>query len=298
MSPEHVAGIWPMLYAFFDSQGRLDRAAMRRQVEIAAASDAAGVAILGLATEVAKLSTAERRTVLDWTAEDLRGRKPLAVTIAESSVAGQVEFARAAHQAGAGFVILQPPPVKGLPEAEYLDFFAAVAAGAPLPVAIQNAPDYIGIGLSREGLIALNRRQPNVALLKAEAPALAVRSLIEQAAGGFRVLNGRGGLELPDNRRAGCVGMIPGGECYDLQARIWRLLEQGQEREAEALYASILPLILFLMQSMDQFLCYGKRLAARRLGLGPVQDRAPAMRPSEFGLAMLERLGGALPVFP
>ena len=50
--------------------------------------------------------------------------------------------------------------------------------------------------------------------------------------------------------------------------------------------------------SMDQFLCYGKRLIARRLGLGDVYDRAPAMAPTELGLACLDRHSARLGEFP
>src|SRR3546814_8252619 len=87
---------------------------MRRQVDACIANGAHGIAILGLATEVNKLSTAERRMAMEWAAEDIGGRVPLAVTIAEATVPGQVEMARAAKAVGAGWIILQPPPVSGL----------------------------------------------------------------------------------------------------------------------------------------------------------------------------------------
>ncbi len=58
-------GIYPMLYAFFDREGRLDRAALRAQIEHCLQSGVHGVAVLGLATEVDKLSGDERRRLLD-----------------------------------------------------------------------------------------------------------------------------------------------------------------------------------------------------------------------------------------
>ena len=106
------------------------------------------------------------------------------------------------------------------------------------------------------------------------------------------LLNGRGGLELTDNLRAGCVGMIPGLETSDVQARIFDLMSserQENTERADDLYADLLPLLVFLMQSLDTLMCYGKRLAARRLGLGAVHDRGPAMRPTPLGLAHLDR---------
>ena len=55
------------------------------------------------------------------------------------------------------------------------------------------------------------------------------------------------------------------------------------EKEAEQLYREILPVIVFVMQSIEHFLCYGKRIIAARLNL-EVHDRRPAMVPTEFGL--------------
>lgn len=289
-----IAGIWPILYAFFDKEGRIDRAAMRAQIDACVAAGAPGIAVMGLATEIGKLSIAERHEMLEIVASALDGRLPLAVTVGAPTVDGQIEFAHAAERLGAAWIILQPPPERGLPEDDYVRFFGAVADKVSLPVAIQNAPQYTGVGLSNAGLRALHRQHPNVALLKAESSAAEVRRLVEESGGVFRIFNGRGGLELPDNLRAGCVGLIPAPECFDVQLKIHKLMQAGDEAEAERLYRAILPLIVFLMQSLDTFLCYGKRLTAQRLGLGPVHDRQPAMMPTTFGLDSLRRYAAGL----
>jgi 4-hydroxy-tetrahydrodipicolinate synthase len=52
------------------------------------------------------------------------------------------------------------------------------------------------------------------------------------------------------------------------------------------------------MQSVDQFLCYGKRLTARRIGLAEVHDRAPALAPTPFGLERLARHAAVLERLP
>jgi 4-hydroxy-tetrahydrodipicolinate synthase len=300
MDTSRFHGVYPILYAFFDQDGRPQRAPIAAQVEAAVRHGAHGVAILGIATETNKLNIRERRRIMEWTAEALHRRLPLAVTIAEPSVGGQIGFARVAKEIGADWVILQPPPIAGLPEIEYLRFFGAVADGTDLPVAIQNAAQFLGIGLSNAGLKTLNRNHPNVCLLKGEAPAHVIERLIADTDGAFRVFNGRGGMELPDNLRGGCVGMIPAPECFDVQVRIYELMRAGQpadEAEAERLYREILPLIVFMMSSIDTFICYGKRITARRLGIVEVLDRAPCQRPTEFGLRMAERLALSLPPF-
>lgn len=290
-------GIWPILYAFFDAAGRLDREAMRLQVEACVRHGAHGVAALGLATEVSKLDPAERRQVMEWCLADVAGRVPVAITVFGETPEIQTGFVRAAAEAGAAFAILQPPPIRPITEAELLRFFGRVADASPIPIAVQNAPQYIGVGLGDESLRALRRNHPNFALLKGEASALEIARTIEALHGEVAVFNGRGGLELPDILRAGCVGMIPAPECFDVQVAIWQAMQAGEEARAEALYARILPLVTFLMQSVSQFICYGKRLTARRLGLGEVFDREPCQRPVPLGMAALARYGGDLPPF-
>lgn len=287
-------GIYPILYAFFQADGTLDRGAMRAQVEACVRGGAHGLAILGLATETNKLQTHERRQVLDWAAEDLNGRLPLAVTIAEPSVTGQIDFARSASAVGAAWVILQPPPAPGLPEIEYVRFFGAVADACPIPVAVQNAAGLIAVSLSNTGLITLNRNHPNVSLLKGEGPVVGIQRMIEETEGVFRVFNGRAGLELPDNLRAGCVGMIPAPECFDVQVRIYEAMRVGNEAEADRLYREILPLITLLMTSVENFLCYGRRIVARRLGISEIHVRQPSQAPTPFGLAAMERASSFL----
>ncbi len=298
MDTSRFHGIYPILYAYFGADGAPLRAPIVAQVEAAVKHGAHGVAILGLATETNKLDVRERRQIMEWTADALGGRLPLAVTVAEPSVHGQADFVRAAADAGADWVILQPPPIAGFAESEYLRFFGAVAEKTDLPVAIQNAAQFLGVGLSNDGLRTLNRNHPNVCLLKGEAPAHVIQRLVEDTDGAFRVFNGRGGMELPECLRAGCIGMIPAPECFDVQVEIYRRMRtgnSGDEAEAERLYRDILPLIVFMMSSLDTFICYGKRITARRLGIGDVQDRAPCQRPTEFGLRMAERLARSLP---
>lgn len=294
MTAPAFAGIYPILYAFFAADGGLDREAMRRQAEACIRHGAHGIAALGLATEVGKLTPAERRQVMEWLLEDVAGRLPVAITVFGETPEIQGTFVRAAATAGAAWVILQPPPQRPLAEADLLRFFGRVADASPIPVAIQNAPQYLGVGLGADALKALRRNHPNFVLLKGEASALEIGRTIEALHGEVAVFNGRGGLELPDCLRAGCAGLIPAPECFDVQVKIVEAMARGDEARAERLYRDILPLITFLMQSIDQFLCYGKRVTAKRLGLPEVLDRPPGQRPERRGLESMERYAAGL----
>jgi len=286
-----------MLYAFFGRDGLLDREAMHRQVQACVRSGAHGLAALGLATEVSKLSRVERRQVVEWATQDAGGAVPVAITVSEPTVDAQVNFARWAKERGASWVILQPPPERGMPEEWYVEFFAATMERIELPCAIQNAPEYIGVGLGPESIRALQDRCPNFTILKGEGPVLTIRHLIERLQGGLAVFNGRGGLELMDNLRAGCAGMIPATDTFDYQVKIFELMRRASvsdERAAEGLYHKILPAIVFTLQSLDTLVCYGKRIAAQRLGLPELHDRAPALVPTQFGMDCARRYADIL----
>jgi 4-hydroxy-tetrahydrodipicolinate synthase len=292
------SGIWPILYAFFDRQDRLDRALMRRQAAICRAGGGRGMAVLGLATEVAKLSPAERRSVVEWAAEDLNGSLPLAVTVFGATPHEQSEAVAHAAANGAVLAILQPPRTPGMTEAELQSFFSTVMDRAPITMAIQNAPEYLGIGLSPPAIAELARRHANFRMLKGEGPAVLIRRVVEETEGRLAVFNGRGGLELPDNFRAGCAGLVPAPDCLEAQVALWAAMERGDEAEAERLYREILPAIVFVMQSIDHLVCYGKRLVAARMGVAEVFDRAPALAVTPFGAAAIARFAARLGPYP
>jgi len=293
MKRARFSGIYPILYAFFHQDGRLDHAAMRRQVDHCIDLGAHGIAVLGLVTEVGKLSTAERRELVEVVGDSIAGRVAYAVTIGERTPEGQIEFARAAEAAGASWVILQPAAEPGVTEDDLISRFGRAADALSLPVAIQNNPVNLAVSLSPQGLVRLVRAHPNVTILKAEGSTVDIASVIEETGGLLDVFGGHGGIEYPTLMRAGAAGLIPAPDLLQAQLRLHRLLTAGDPAstaEAEALHRAILPLIVFMTRSIPGLITYGKRLMARRLGLAEPFDRQPASPPSAFGLAELERL--------
>ena len=224
-----VPGIHAILFALFDAAERLDRAAMRRQVEISLACGVQGLGALGLATEVSKLSAIERETIMAWVSEDVAGRVPLSFTIYGNSVAEQISQIRAAERCKADWVILQPPAVGSYLGSEYIRYFGRVADATSLPVAIQNAPAYMGRGLTAAEFRDLVTQHPNVKLLKGEGPAVDIKGVIEVTEGRVPVFNGRGGLELIDNFRCGCAGLILAPDTIDYSVAAYRSFISGDE---------------------------------------------------------------------
>lgn len=293
MARQRFGGIYPILYAFFREDGRLDHEAMRTQVEHCVRTGAHGIAVLGLVTEVGRLSTAERGELVEVVGAAIAGRVPYAVTIGEPTEAGQIEFARMAARNGASWVVLQPPAEAGITESELIARYGRIAEAASLPVAVQNNPVNLAVSLSPEGLVRLARAVPQVTILKAEGSTLDIAPVIEAMEGTLDVFGGHGGIEYPMLVRAGAAGLIPAPDLLASQLRLHALLKAGDPAsvaEAERIHRAILPLIVFMTRSIAHLVVYGKLLMARRLRLPTPTLRPPSRPPSAFGLAELERL--------
>lgn len=234
--------------------------------------------------------------VMDWLAQDNCRRLPLGFTIFGTSVSEQIEQVRHAERVGADWVILQPPPVGTFEATEYVRFFGRVADSTNLPVAIQNAPAFLGRGLTGADLAALRQAHPNVRVLKAEGSAVEVKSLMEAVGNDVPVFNGRGGLELLDGLRAGCAGFILAPDLIDYAVTAYEAYRANDNARANEAYTAMLPSAVTVMQGIEHLICYGKRLFAQRAGI-KVIDRAPALRPTPFGESLVEAHADALGAF-
>ena len=87
---------------------------------------------------------------------------------------------------------------------------------------------------------------------------------------------------------------LPGVDSFDWQARIFNAYKTGDVAQAQQMYATILPGIVFMMQSLDHLVCYGKRIAAVRLGIDKVHERAPVLVASAFGEQCAARFANLL----
>jgi 4-hydroxy-tetrahydrodipicolinate synthase len=133
----------------------------------------------------------------------------------------------------------------------------------------------------------------NISLLKAEGWSVDIARVIAALDGEVDAFGGHGGLEFLSLLESGGAGLIPAPDCLALQVFIYEAVASGDPIRIEAARAAhkeLLPLVVFMTRSIPGLLCYGKRLMARRLGLAQVHDLQPAISPTAFGLAQMERL--------
>src|SRR5690606_36265212 len=113
--------------------------------------------------------------------------------------------------------------------------FSQVLVRCALPAAVQNMPQFLGVGLSVAAIGRLPDRHANLVAVKQEVSATETAELVASVGTRLRVFSGRGGLELVDCIRAGVTGHIPAAEYAEALVAAWRLMAAGEEAAARDL---------------------------------------------------------------
>ena len=150
-------------------------------------------------------------------------------------------------------------------------------------VGIQNAKEYLGVGLSVNKIKKLSNSFPNFRVIKNESSSVFIKEEIKQLSKDIRMFNGRGGQEIIDNFQVGCKGIVPALEMADKFIKIYKLIKNKEIKKANRQYTQIAPDIIFVMQSIDTLITYGKRICGYRMGMKNIYDRKPFLKPTQYG---------------
>ena len=284
-----IGGVLPVLYSFFDADERLRMDGYSHQIEHCMESGASGIVLFGFVTQFYRLSFEEKAEVARRCARQLAGRGSLGITVMESSLAGQIALVRVAEEVGADWVILQPPLGPPSQPALWLELVTRVAAATELPVAIQNAT-MAGTTFTNDQLLALNDRQPNICLCKAETSAADVAAFARDHGDRFRVITGNWGVEYPFFLKNGAHGVIPAPNFVPEQVALHRAAEAGDADAVYRIHREILPLMQFLRERPppEGQLILGKYAYQLRTGYDAGANRLPG--PVEIDAALRSHL--------
>jgi len=284
-------GIFPMIYCFFNKNNSIDIKAINDQIQLIKNIGSQGIATLGLATEVNKLSFQEKKTIIELMADNCHNYISTAVTIHGNSLREFIKLIDVAKKNQADWIVLQPLIKKNTTDKNCYNFYKKLIpfVGDTI-VGIQNAKEYLGVGLSIEDVVKLYKTFPNFRVIKSEASSISIQREIEQYPKDLRVFNGRGGQEIVDNLIVGCKGIVPSLDSADKFLKIYKHFNNKDINKAKREYMKILPSIVFVMQSVKTLVCYGKRICAYRMGMKNVYDRSPGIIPTAYGIRKSKEL--------
>ncbi|MFC5834703.1 dihydrodipicolinate synthase family protein [Nonomuraea insulae] len=275
-----AAGVWGVVATpFHGDRLEIDRESLARLASHYASCGVSGLTVLGVFGEAVRLTTAERRHVLETVAEAVE--LPLVVGTTSSATAPVIEEIEliqsvvGARLAGAMVQVNTGDP------AMLAAHLRAVHTGTGAPIVVQDYPVATGVKITTPALISALDGLPGVAAIKAEAPPtpLAVSALT--TALGVPVFGGIGGIGLLDELAAGAAGAMTGfsfPEGLVAATTAWRTGGYAAAREA---FLPYLPLVNFEQQAGPALAIRKRCLQSRGLFAdAAVRPPAPGMPPA------------------
>jgi 4-hydroxy-tetrahydrodipicolinate synthase len=148
----------------FTREGRIDFDRYERLIEFHLGNGADGLAVPMHAGESVSLGDEERKQLLVFALQRVRGRVPVIAHASQSGTGMAVALARHAEQAGAAAVVATTPYYWTPPPAMLLEHFAQTGSAVRLPFFVWNAPDEMGgAKVTTELALKLIERLPNFA---------------------------------------------------------------------------------------------------------------------------------------
>lgn len=247
-----LRGIYNILATPFDPTGAIDADSLRNLVEFQLRCGVDGLTILGVLGEAAKLSVAERETVLQEVVSVVQGRIPIVVGVSHPQDETCLALCRHAAAAGAAGVMVAPPSrFAETDENHLLDYYAQLADGIDIPIVVQDFPPVNGVTMSAAIIAQIATNIPSARYLKLEDPPLmrkivAILTLNPEVV----IFGGLGGMFLLEELHSGAAGTMTGFAFTEILIAVERAFRAGNLALAERIFDRYLPLIRYENQPL------------------------------------------------
>lgn len=240
-------GIVSILPTPFIENGDLDVRSLQSLVDYQLSAGVHGLAVLGVMGEQHKLTTFERRRVIETVVASAEGAAPVWVGVRAYGTANAVEQARVAEDLGANAVFVAP--LADANDDVLTDFYRQVVEAIRIPVVIHDFPELFGSKVSAS-LVARLLCQANVKVLNSEDPPVGPKISEVRALVGDKVsiFTGLGGTHFLEELERGANGILTGFSFPEVLMRIYTLFRQDERQRAAHLFDHYCSLIRYEFQ--------------------------------------------------
>jgi len=272
-------GVFSVLPTPFSASGDVDLDSLRRVVDLFIADGVDGFTALGVTSEVARLTDAERDRVLDTILAYVDGRVPVVAGTTADGLRTCIEYTRRAKAAGATAVMISPPRMTKINSDAVAKHFAEVASVVDLPIVVQDYPPISGYAMEPALLARIARDVPRARTIKLEDPPtpLKVSRILELTATQgepVTIFGGLGGVFLLEELMAGAAGAMTGFAFPAILVKIVSLFRAGNIDDAAREFYAKVPLMRFEFQE-GIGMAIRKEVLRRRGGIANAAIRAP-----------------------
>ncbi len=266
-----LRGIVTVLNTPFNTAGQIDAPALRRHVQTALSAGVAGFLAPAMASEVDKLTPAERDLFVQTVLEETRGRAVVIGGASSSSGTERVRLAQRLVAAGCDGVLVSIPYED---EAQYISAVKEVANTNPPFLMLQDW-DPRGYGVPVATLVKLFESVDAVRAVKVEVVPAGPKysELLAATAGRLHVSGGWAVMQMIEALDRGVQAFMPTG-LHAVYVRIYQLHQAGHRGAARDLFEKVLPILAFANQHLDISIHFFKRLLHAQ-GIYPTAEVRP-----------------------
>ena len=246
-------GVFAISITPFDDQGAIDFNSLDRATDFYLEKGATGITVLGMMGEAPKMTQTEAVTITERVIKRASGA-PIVVGVSAPGLAAISELSKRAMDLGAAGVMIAPPGNLKTNE-QIIAYYgnACEAAGADVPVVLQDFPLSTGVNISTATLDTILEQNEQIVMLKHEDwPGLEkVTSVREAEKGGRRpisILCGNGALFLPEAMARGANGAMTGFAYIEMLRDVVAYAKKGDMDRAQDIYDAYLPLVCYEQQ--------------------------------------------------
>jgi len=268
-------GVYPALTTKFTADDKLDFPLFGKNLKAQLDAGVEGVVLGGTLGESSVLSNEEKFSLVRFTIDQVAGKVPVILNIAEGSTRDAVNLAAEAEKIGARGLMMLPPMRYKSDHRETVAFYKAVAQATPLPIMVYNNPVDYKVEVTLDMFEELAELPTIQAVKESTRDVANVTRMINRFGDRYKILTGVDPLAM-ESLLMGAVGWVAGLVCaFPAETvAIYKLIKAGREEEARAIYRWFLPLLdLDIHPKLVQYI----KLAEAEAGIGSEQVRAPRL---------------------
>jgi 4-hydroxy-tetrahydrodipicolinate synthase len=159
-----------------------------------------------------------------------------------------------------------PPLTGGWSLDALFQHYAALLRHQALPVVVQDGSAHVGRAMPIPFQARLRNELGERILFKPEALPVGPQfsQLRDATQGRARIFEGMAGVYLVDSYRRGVAGTMPGCDCVDAVAVIWKALEAGDEETVYRVHPLLCALMVLESPTLDTLVAIEKHILRRR----------------------------------
>ena len=268
-------GVMPAITTQFDSEGSLSLKAFKNNLAHQIKAGVHGIILGGTLGEASTLTSSEKESLLKTTLEQVEGKIPVIMNIAEQSTDQAIVSAKDAETNGASGLMLLPPMRYRATDIETVAYFSAVASSTSLPIMIYNNPVDYKIEVTLDMFEAIRKYENITAVKESTRDITNITRMINRFGDRYKILCGVDTIAM-ESILMGAKGWVAGlvDSFPEETVAIFTYCKAGEWEKARAVFRWFLPL---LELDISPQLVQNIKLCELATGLGTGYVRKPRL---------------------